>query len=89
MSLVTVGAALGVSHSTVSRWETGVVPLSAKELERLAQLYGITNRQLEYSPDNAEMIAFLDRAQHVVVALSDEDLRIWLTLGERLIRKNR
>ncbi len=58
MSLVTAGAELGVSHSTVSRWETGVVPLSAKKLERMAELYGITHRKLEHSPDNAEMIAF-------------------------------
>jgi transcriptional regulator with XRE-family HTH domain len=81
---MTVGAALGVSHSTVSRWETGAVPLTTKELEALAQLYGISQRQIEHSPESSYVIYFLDRAQHVIERLSAEDLERWIVIGERL-----
>ena len=89
MSLTTVGAALGVSHSTVSRWETGAVPLTSKELESLAELYGISRRQIEHSPDAADMIAFLDRAQHVIESISPEDLERWIAIGESLAQRRR
>ena len=82
-----VGAALGVSHTTISRWETGAVPLTTKELEDLAKLYGISRRQIEHSPESIEMISFLDRAQHVVKRLSAEDLNHWISRGESLTRK--
>jgi transcriptional regulator with XRE-family HTH domain len=84
---MTVGIALGVSHSTVSRWETGAVPLTSKDLEKLAKLYGISSRQLEYHPSAEEMIAFLDRAQQVIERMSREDLERWIAIGESLSRK--
>ncbi len=89
MSLVTVGAALGVSHSTVSRWETGAVPLTSKELESLAELYGISRRQIAHSPDAADMIAFLDRAQQVIESISPEDLERGIAIGESLAQRRR
>lgn len=84
---MTVGTALGVSHSTVSRWETGVVPLTSNELESLAKLYGISRRQLEHDPEAKELIVFLDRAQHVIERMSQEDLERWIAIGESLSRK--
>lgn len=89
MSLVTVGAALGVSHSTVSRWETGAVPLTFKELESLAKLYGISRKQIAHSPNTAEMIAFLDRAQSIIENIDAEDLERWIAIGESLSRRRR
>lgn len=87
LPLTEVAAALGVSHSTVSRWETGAVPLTTADLENLAAVYGITRRQLEQPPDAAQLVAFLDRAQHVVESLSADDLERWITIGESLSRK--
>lgn len=84
---MTVGTALGVSHSTVSRWETGVVPLTSNELENLAKLYGISRRQLEHDPSAEEIIAFLDRAQNIIERMSKEDLERLIAIGESLSRK--
>ena len=82
-----VGAALGVSHTTVSRWETGAVPLTSKDLENLAALYGISRRQLDNDPAAGDLIAFLERAQHVIERMSREDLERWIAIGESLSGK--
>lgn len=63
------------------------MPLTTADLMNLATIYGATPRQLDHSPDAAALVAFLDRAQHVVERLSPEDLERWITIGESLSRK--
>lgn len=63
------------------------MPLTTADLESLASVYGISRRQLEQTPDAAPLVAFLERAQHVVENLSPEDLERWITIGESLSRK--
>lgn len=84
LSLPAVAERLGVAHTTVGRWERGEVPLTTRDLEDLATIYGITRRQLEFSPTAAEMIAFLDRAQHIIEDMPAVDLERWLAIGESL-----
>lgn len=84
---MSVAQSLGVAHTTVSRWETGDVPVNAEVLESLAKIYGISRRQIENPPEAAELIAFFDRAQHVVEGLDKDDLDRWLAIGESLVRK--
>jgi transcriptional regulator with XRE-family HTH domain len=79
-----VGERLGVAHTTIGRWEKGEVPVTVEVLEKLAEVYGITRSQIEHSPDSADMVAFLDRAQHIIEGMPSEDLERWLQIGESL-----
>jgi len=84
LSLPMVGERLGVAHTTIGRWEKGEVPVTVEVLEKLAEVYGITRSQIEHSPDSADMVAFLDRAQHIIEGMPSEDLERWLQIGESL-----
>ena len=84
LSQPAVGERLGVTHTTIGRWENGKVPITTRDLERLAEVYGITRSQIEHPPAAADMVAFLDRAQHIVSALPPDDLERWLQVGEAL-----
>lgn len=84
LSQQTVGAALGVAHTTIGRWENGDVPITVQDLERLAELYAATPRQLEHPPEMASLVAFMERAQHIVADLPPDSLEKWLSLGEAL-----
>ena len=46
LSLVDVGKALGVSHSAVSRWETGARTPSPRMIRELADRLGIPRHEL-------------------------------------------
>jgi transcriptional regulator with XRE-family HTH domain len=46
LSLAAVGAHVGVSASTVARWEKGLYQPSSVEAERYAEALGITQRRL-------------------------------------------
>ena len=87
MSLETVASALGVRHTTVSRWERGLMKLSTSDLERLAIIYGATLSQLQAAPQSAGIVARLDRTQQIVKRMSPDDLERWLALGESLISR--
>lgn len=86
ISQVEVGARLGVSHTTIGRWETGKVPITTLDLERLAEVYGITRSQIEHSPELSDMVTFLDRAKEIIKDMPAEDLDRWLAIGESLRR---
>jgi transcriptional regulator with XRE-family HTH domain len=86
LSLETVAAALKKAHTTVSRWERGDVPIAVENLEKLAEVYGVTLRQLEFPPDAAALVAFMDQAQHIIADLDRERLEQWLAIGESLRR---
>jgi transcriptional regulator with XRE-family HTH domain len=87
LSLKQVAEALGKSHTTVSRWEQGTVPLTLTDLERLASQYGCTPSQLASDPANAGLIARLDRTQKIVETMDEEKLEHWLSIGESLSKK--
>jgi transcriptional regulator with XRE-family HTH domain len=46
LSLKAVGAMVGVSDNTISRWERGVYQPSSVEAERYAAALGVTQRQV-------------------------------------------
>lgn len=73
-------------HTTIGRWERGEMKLSTSDLQRLADVYGITVTQLISPPEAAELVILLDRAQNIFDSLSPEDRERWLQLGERLKR---
>ncbi len=84
MSQEQVGALMGKRHTTIGRWETGKMKLSTTDLERLAGVYGVSVTQLQMSPDAADLVARLGRAQDIMSRLEGEDLDAWLAMGERL-----
>ena len=86
LSLETVAAALKKAHTTVSRWERGDVPITVENLEKLATIYGVTVRQLEFPPDAAALVSSRDQAQHIIADLDHDRLQQWLAIGESLRR---
>lgn len=59
--------------------------LSITDLELLAKLYGATTTQIQAPPEAADLVARMDRVQAILSGLSDDDLRDWIKLGERLL----
>lgn len=84
MSQEQVANMLGKKHSTVGRWERGLMKLSTADLQALAQIYGVTTSQLAGPPESADLIAILDRMQAIADRVDPEALEPWLQLGERL-----
>ncbi len=87
LSQEAVGAELGVRHTTIGRWESGEVSLSARDLESLAKVYRCTVTQLIVDPADAELVERLDRAQAIMKELDPDTLDHWLALGDRLAQK--
>lgn len=61
--------------------------LSTADLESLARLYGVSVNQLQMPPEQAELVARMDRAQAILSGLSKDDLDYWIGMGERLLRR--
>lgn len=62
-----VADTLNVTHTTVGRWENGEVKkIKDEDLERLAELYAISPRQLLHPVDQADMVKRLEQVQDVV-----------------------
>lgn len=87
LSLETVAAKIAITHTTLGRWERGIVPLTTENLQSLARVYGITESQIQAPPDEAVMVARLDRLQGVARDMTDEQIENWLHMGELLTRK--
>lgn len=62
------------------------MPITTLDLERLAEVYGITRSQIEHSPELSGMVTFLDRAKEIIKDMPAEDLDRWLAIGESLRR---
>jgi transcriptional regulator with XRE-family HTH domain len=68
---------------TVSRWETGELPVDLPKLKRLADLFGAEHHsQLLFPPSDAVTIARLRRAHDVLVNMTEEQAARWLGTGE-------
>ena len=89
LTLTQVAASMGRSHTTVSRWESGEMPLKLNDLSRLALIYCATVPQLSASPSQAELVAKLDEIQKIVERLDAETLEHWLGTGRRLAQNSK
>lgn len=87
LSLKEVAQHFQKTHTTVSRWEQGEIPLTLPDLERLSALYRATPSQLANPPENAELVARLDRTQHIVETMDENTLEHWLSIGETLAKR--
>lgn len=85
LSLERVGAAIGVRHTTVGRWEKGQLPVTSADLEQLARVYGVPADRLLFDPAD-QSAAALATAREVISRMEPEDVTEWLRLGDRLTR---
>lgn len=63
------------------------MPVTPETLEKLAAVYGVTKRHLEFEPAAAELVTFLARADAIIRDLSPAALEHWLALGDQLRRR--
>lgn len=87
LTQIDVGAALGVRHSTVGRWEIGTTPINILDMERLATLYGVEPAILLTDPLQASAPDEVDKAREILSKLDEADRADWLKSGERLARR--
>lgn len=88
LTLEEVAASIGRKHPTISRWERGKLPLTTRDLERLAEIYGVTSRQLCAPPSQASLVAHLDDVQQIIEGMDEGDLGHWLATGRAMRRKH-
>ena len=86
LSLEEVGAILHKRHSTISRWERGLMKLSTDDLEALAEIYGCTATQLAAPPAAANLVSTLDSLQQIACDMDPDILARWLQIGRDLKR---
>lgn len=84
LTLEEVAAKMGKKHSTISRWESGKLPLKTNDLERLAKLYQATTDQVQEPPDQADLVARLREVQKIIEDLSPDSLEHWLATGRAM-----
>lgn len=85
LTLETVAGQLGVSPSTVHKWETGKAPLTLDALQLLAGVYGAEPAALLFPPECGEMVELM-RLAHAVLKSATPDLaRQWLGVGKAMI----
>lgn len=87
MTLEKVGAALSCRHTTVSRWESGTIPIKTSDLERLARLYHIAPERIVTNPNEEPPDPNLTKAGEILRQLDPQDIADWLRNGERLTRR--
>ena len=79
-----VGEKVGVTHTTVGRWENNQMALTTENLDALAALYNATASQLLATPADAALVATLDRANEIIKSMDDKTREHWLAIGDSL-----
>ena len=79
-----VADALGTSHSTVQRWETGENGVQQETFEAIAHTYGITPAELSGPPQDASRARELHRIMTALQQIDDGRLRRLADLAEDL-----
>ena len=84
LTLKNVAALTGYADNTLSQWETGARPMKLDQLEKLAQIYGVTPAALLMAPEEAPRALAMREAADLAAKLPAEDLAEWIKLGQRL-----
>lgn len=58
--------------------------LSIKDLEKLAAYYGVSARQLDAPPDQADLVERLDEVQGIIEGLEPDAREHWLAIGRAM-----
>lgn len=84
LSQMALAERLGVSHTSVLRWETGESGVSNKMFAAIAEAYGITVAELSAPPDQAAKARQMHRLLTVIPHLDEGALDTLAALAERL-----
>ncbi len=76
---------LDVTHSTVGKWEKGLIAMPLDRLDDLARLYRAEHPwELLLPPDDREHAPKLAEAHAILRALPPEEAAAWLLIGRRM-----
>jgi transcriptional regulator with XRE-family HTH domain len=83
LTLEELSTRLQVSHSTVQRWEAGLTPPNANQIEALAAIYGVEPAELMIPPSLAPLVR---DATQILSEMSETTRGIWLATGAAMAR---
>ena len=86
LTLQHVSLRLGISHTTLLRYEMGVLVPADDAIKRLAQIYDCTPAELEVDPQQRRQGQRVHLAIELAKNLSPELAERWIEIGE-LLRK--
>jgi transcriptional regulator with XRE-family HTH domain len=79
-----ISAILGVSHSTLLRYERGNMKPPAAVLSQLAKIYECTLTELQLPPDQRDRGLRIHAAMGLAASLDPEAAEKWLEIGRLL-----
>lgn len=88
LSQFSLAERLGVSHTSVLRWETGESGVSNEKFAEIARCYGITVAELASPPDEADRARQMHRLLTVIPTLDETALLSLANLAEQLSRRS-
>jgi transcriptional regulator with XRE-family HTH domain len=86
LTLQSVATALGTTHTTILRYERGVMKPTVEVLRELARVYGCVPAELEFAPVERARGRRLHDAGELLREMDAEMADRWLELG-RLLRR--
>lgn len=86
LTLEQLGNKLGRHFTTVQKWEKGINGLDTRELERLAELYGVHPSALYFHPDDRAAADKLQKAFAILQKMDGDQANVWLQTGEMISR---
>jgi transcriptional regulator with XRE-family HTH domain len=87
MTLQQVAGSLDISHTTLLRYEKGLVVPSDDTVRRLAEIYGCTPAELELDPKDRRKGQRVHLAIELAKSLPPEFVDQWLEIGRLMIEK--
>jgi transcriptional regulator with XRE-family HTH domain len=88
LTLQQVAGALGISHTTLLRYEKGIVMPSDDTVRRLAEIYGCTPAELQLDPKDRRKGQRVHLAIELAQNLPPEFVDQWLEIGRLMIKKD-
>lgn len=88
LSQFSLAERLGVSHTSVLRWETGESGVSNEKFAEIAACYGITVAELAAPPEEADRARQMHRLLTVIPTLDETALQSLASLAEQLSRRS-
>ena len=88
LTLQNVSARLGISHTTLLRYETGAVMTPDDAVRRLAQIYDCTPAELRVAPEERSKGQRVHAAISLAQDLPPDIAERWIEIG-RLLMENK
>lgn len=79
-----VAEAIGVAFNTLSGWENGARTMDLKDLEKLAEFYGVHPAALLLAPEEGPKFEVMRKASGLAEQMGPEAAADWIRMGERI-----